>query len=271
MAPPLKKIILECDLSQAEGRVVYVRSRDAKLIELARTRPDEFDMHTHNASVIFGCEPKLVTKEQRYLGKKTVHGAQRGLGGEKMAGELLKDGHVISAWECSKFLRAYLNDTGLDRSYMPEVRKRLLQDRVLINAWGRRWSVKYERMNEDLYRRGYSWYPQSDVADLLNQRGFLPLSRFIRREGLQARINLQVHDSLVISTPPNEAYTIARFLRDSLETPIDYEGIPLAMPVEVKLGRTWKGDVEFKKLPKRAAFTEIAHAIAAGEPIAQAA
>ena len=66
-------VFVECDLSQAEDRVVKAYTGDPKLIAEARTLPHEFDVHTANAANIFQCATSEVTKAQRYLGKKAVH------------------------------------------------------------------------------------------------------------------------------------------------------------------------------------------------------
>lgn len=249
-------VFLECDLSQVEGRIVYVRSKDPKLIALAQTHPSAFDMHTYNAQLIFGVEQP--TKEQRYLGKKVTHGAQRGLGGDKLSGELLKDGYVKSPLECGRYIQQYLTEhPGLQR-YFATVRQTLLRDRQLVNLFGRVWNVEYERFGEDLYRRGYSWWPQSENGDLMNQQGFKPCSKWLAQEKLDAAINVQMHDSLLISCRPENVHDIAAFLKENLERPLDYGYCKLSIPVEFKLGRTWKGDVEFKTLPGRAEFTEAA-------------
>lgn len=265
-------IFLEVDMSQIEGRIVYVRSGDPKLIALALKKPWEFDQHTENARGIFGqlATDKALFKEQRYLGKKVSHGAQRGLGGAKLAGEILKEteGRIVkSPDECSRYIAKYLAETGLEESYFPLVRKAILRDRALTNVWGRQWLVTHERMTEDLYRKGYSWWPQSDAGDLMNQRGVKPCMKWLARTpSLHAALNAQVHDSLLLSVLPGDAYDIAAFLQSHLETPMDYGHTRLSVPVEFKLGRTWAGDLEYKRLPDRATFTAAAWAVHQGGP-----
>ena len=260
------KIFLEADLSQVEGRIVYVRSRDPALIALALKHPWEFDQHTYNAELIFGelSTNKKTRYEQRYLGKKVTHGAQRGLGGEKLSGELLKEGYLYSPQQCDRFIHRYLDAHPGLQKYFGEVRRTLLRDKQLVNIWGRIWPVKYERFTEDLYRRAYSWWPQSENADLLNQQGFKPLDRWLAREKLDANINVQMHDSLLVSCRAVDSYEIAAFLKRHLEQPIDYGHTKLSVPVEFKLGRSWAGDLEFKQLPSREEFIRLAHIVRRG-------
>ena len=249
-------VFLNVDLSQAESRVVYLLSQDPRLIELAQRKPWDWDMHTDNASKIFGIPESAITYEQRYLGKKAVHAAQRGMRGTKLSEELLKEGVLKTPQACDAILDAYLAAHPGVVHWFASVRQKVLRDRALTNSWGRRIDFRYERFDDDLYRRAYSFVPQSEIADLLNQWGFLPLHRFLQESTMAARICVQVHDSLLISTPPEEAWTVWRFLKAHLEAPRAYEvgGPVLEMPAEVTLGRTWKGDHAFKQPPTEDEF-----------------
>ena len=77
---------------------------------------------------------------------------------------------------------------------------------------------------------------------------------------------MQTHDSLTVSCPAEEAYDVAAFLRESLERPRTYYGTSLVIPVEVKIGRTWKMDHEYKRLPDRDEFDATVRDILAHAP-----
>ena len=101
---------------------------------------------------------------------------------------------------------------------------------------------------------------QGDVGVMTNQWGLKPLDTYIRARHLRSRINLNVHDEVVASCPPDEVWEGATFLRDSLERPKVYRSpvtgadVELTIPVEFKLGTTLRPTVEYKRLPERAAF-----------------
>jgi len=259
-------IFLEADLSQAESKVVYVLSGDPELIRLAQLPSWEFDQHTYNAAQIFGISEKDVTKAQRDFGKKTVHGAQRGLRGKKMSDGLLKDGYVVDSVECDAKLDRYLKKFDIER-YFKWVRKQMAMRRRLQNSWGRIWDITHERFGDDLFRRGYSFLPQSEVADLLNMWGLNPTVKLLdcpkysKFDVLPARVCAQIHDAILVSTPPDEAYDIATFIQKSLERPRIYfgdtkHGVPLTIGVEFKIGTSWKGTYSFKRLPSRDEFND---------------
>ena len=140
--------------------------------------------------------------------------------------------------------------------YQREIRKRILAERRLVNAWGRDLSFEWVRLDDDAYRRGYAFLPQSSIPPILNQCGHVPLYHWLMARGGQAKIVQNGHDSLLISTPPAEAWAIADFLHTALAHSVDYWGVPLTIPVEMKVGRDWSfvGGHEWKRWPTREEF-----------------
>lgn len=254
-------VFLEVDGAQVESRVVYVMTGDPRLIEIARTRPDEYDMHTENAKDIFKIPAAAVTKEQRYFGKKAVHAAQRGMMGNKMYEELLKDDVIRTPDECQLMIDAYLQKNAPVVDWFQRVRMMILEQKVLRNSWGRQYSFKYFRMGDEAYRQGYSFLPQSECADWLNQWGLVTLWYWLRSQRMRTRINLQVHDALVMSCPPSEVYKVASFLRQSLERSRTIWGVDLVVPLEYKLGMTWAGGKEWEVLPSEEEMTTAAYEV----------
>jgi DNA polymerase I-like protein with 3'-5' exonuclease and polymerase domains len=69
----------------------------------------------------------------------------------------------------------------------------------------------------------------------------------------QSRVNLQLHDALIVSVYPEEAYYCMTALVDILEKSHNYYGELLSIPAEIKLGTAWGlGDIGgWKQLPER--------------------
>lgn len=251
---------VEVDASQAEARIdyllIYMLTKDRSILDKARLRPDEYDQHTENAAAIFNKPATAITKEERYLGKKAVHAAFREIRGQKLADELLKEGRIYSAEACDKLIKAFRNRLGA--GYIEDlfrwVRGRMIQDRYLENSWGRRLWFEYDRLDDDAYRRGYSFFPQSEVADLMNQWGLVPLHHYLK--GTAGHINAHVHDSLFFSVPRETAYETTKFLVESLEQPRTYWGVELSMPCTAKVGGRWNTEKEWLRLPTRKEFEE---------------
>lgn len=267
-------VFVEADLSQAESRVVYVLTGDPELVELARTPPWAFDVHTLNASRIFQVAPEAVTKDQRYLGKRGIHAAHYGMMGGKLSDILLNDGYERTMAECQTIINAYMAWRPAIPEWHRATRQAVMRDRRLRTSWGRELSFEYARLSDDIYREAYAFVPQSEVGDLLNQRGLIPLARELRRRRLRARLNGQIHDALLVSCPPEEAYEVARIMRDALEHARTYQmpgepPVDLMIPVEIKVGLTWamKPGHEWKRFPTQADFDQAVSALLATAPL----
>lgn len=256
------RVLLECDLSQAESRVVKCLSGDKNAIVSARQLPTEGDEHTENAIDIFShlyqkaLDAGDITKDLRQIGKKVAHGANYDMGKFRLAEVLLKDGFTMTPYECGKLIQAHREKHPYIDIYQSNVRRTIIRERTLYTNWGRYVSFEDLRLDDGLYKFGYSWIPQSTIGDLLNQYGLKPLYHYIMRNGLKSDIILQVHDSVVIDTQLDELYTIMTFLKQSLERSIIIGGcfghsVKLAVPIEYKIGVNWGQGKEWKYLPEQ--------------------
>jgi len=269
-------VLLEADLSTAESRVVYCLTGDADLIAIARSTPDEFDDHKRTATLLFGLTPDATwhgirycahpTKDQRYFAKRTRHAAGYGMRGATMSEGLLKEGIVRTPDECDAWITRLLEVDAPVKAWQRATRIAVMRTRRMENSWGCVIDWADERLSDDLYREAYAWRPQSEIGCLMLSWGVAPLHTWLTQRRSAARIVNTVYDSVIVSTPPGDAYDIAAFLVGSLERPRVYDGVACVIPVELKLGATWRGDVEFKRLPDRATFTEAATRLARSAP-----
>jgi len=249
----MKPFLMKLDLSQVEGRIVYMLTRDPHLVAEAQSKPWEYNMHESNAKLIF--KIKEVNKDQYYLGKKAVHGAQRAMTGYRLSDELLKEGYVRTQDECDWMLLQYHTaKPAIQEIYFAETRQKVWNERSLTNSWGRTIKWRYERWDMELYKEAYSWMPQSEAAELLNQWGLIPTWNYIQEHKLKSKICAQVHDELLIETNVQEAWYVAECFRWYIERPRDYSGNQLIVPVTLAVGKNWAGDYEWKKFPTKDEF-----------------
>lgn len=251
------RIFLAADLSTAEDRVERMLSRDPEAIRIAQSKPWEYDAHRNAAAQVLGISEKDVTKLQRQLGKEAAFSAQRGVGGDTMQGSLMKKGYTYTIEQCTDLIEAYhVKNPWIRGAYFPDIRKQMLRYRAIASTRGAIMFFDFERLDDETYRKGYSFLPQREVADNINEWGFTPLDdALVAGAWPGAAINLQVHDELLISCWPEDAYDIAVFLREQLEgEPIFFDKKPLVIPVTFKLGSTWACEYEWKQLPTEAEF-----------------
>jgi hypothetical protein len=142
----------------------------------------------------------------------------------------------------------------------------MITDRFLENSWGYRLNFQYERLNDDAYRRGYSFDPQSEIGCLMTQWGLIPLHAWFKWKEQGERqpvgaINTDVHDSLFFSVRREYAFEATQYLVTMLEQPRMYHGETLSMPCEIKVGTSWKAAHEWKRMPTQPAFEEVVYGL----------
>lgn len=270
-------VFLGLDMSQAEDRVTKVYTKSSRLIEIARLKPGEgTDPHTKAASIAFNKPMDQISKfPERYVGKRARHGGHYGMGGGKLSDELVKEGLFFTADECQEMMDRIINqDEPEVRDWQREIRKELFQNRSrLTNSWGRTISFEGERFDDQLYHKAYAYKPQSDVGILMTQWGLVPMDAAIQAGQFRPHyvaINQDGHDSLLISVDPVVAWDVLEFLKTSLEQPRLYDGVELVIWTEACLGSSFDMEtdgVEFKKLPGRDAFIDVAKAKAKEVPL----
>mgnify|MGYP000855978638 FL=1 len=144
------------------------------------------------------------------------------------------------------------------------MRSQVLEHGELRNSWGARLRFPWRsfRLSKEDFKQAYSWMASSEVALLLNLWGWLPLRRYLRREGLHCRVVQQEHDALAFEGTPEDCWQAAVFLQETLTRERVYTGAggdwTLAMPMGLKVGRNLGEGKEWKQFPTRDAFMEVA-------------
>lgn len=270
--PDTGHIWLKFDGSAVEDRIVKMLTGSPRLQEMANLRPENFDAHSYNASLIYGVPVEEVTGKMRQDSKFVAHGGQRQMSAKTLAEKFLKDAErIVPMKACQEWLDAYLQaHPEIEEGYWPWVREHLLKNnKVLGNSWGRIIDFGSERFDNELYRRAYSWYAQSECHDWLMMWGFLPAYEFLK--GKRSRLMMEEHDGFDVSAHSGEAWEIAKFVVSSLEKPRYLRGGVLVTPTVVTVGRSWAGEkdngVEFKRLPTKSDFNQAVDAVLRGASV----
>ena len=244
-------------------------------IRLATAHPADFDIHRWSAAVTFDKSEADVTLEERQDGKSFMHGFSRGMGAQTLCDQMLKrQGVVITKETAERRLgRLAARLPAIPEGYFPDVRRQIMRFFSLGTTYGGIWRCNYQRLEEPLYAKGYSYQPVRETQDLINQNGFLPLMNAIRMKRLTLpatcgaervpRIHVHGHDSLTMSVHPDDAYMAMAFLERVLGGVVRYYAAgALQVPVTYSLGETWKARYELKRLPYKQTVRDMAHACA---------
>lgn len=244
----------------------------AECVRMATAMPWEFDIHTWVAAVALDKPESAITDKapeggsepsDRQIGKTSGHGFMRGIGAQTQSDTLLKMGYTVTPETCQRRLdRLAAKLPAIPHGYFPDVQRQIMRFQALGTTFGAIWRCDWQPMDENLFGVGYSFQPQRETVDLLNQHGYLPLRNAIhlrRLTPIAGRnppvIHVHGHDSLTLSVHPDDAYTVASFIDRTLgSVERHYAAGTLRVPVTYALGSTWKAEHEFKRLPDKETF-----------------
>lgn len=225
-------LLLSGDYSQIDLRVMAHLSQDAHLLDAFHH--DE-DIHTATASQVFDVPAAEVTTDMRRVAKTVNFGVIYG-----MSGYGLVQATTLSREEASRFIdtyfekhsgvKAYIEATksqARDRGYVETVlcRRRYIPD---INSSNGQVRAAAERMAINMPVQG-------TAADII-KLAMIDIKREMDRQGLKAKMILQVHDELVFEVPQEEIELMKGLVAEIMPNALKLS-VPLT--VEVKTGPNW--------------------------------
>ena len=206
-----------------------------KYITIIKYKLSLLDMHRNKAASLFGKEIPDITRPERQIGRNINHATNYGSGPAILQALCAK----MEIYKEIKFWKALME---LDRRLSPAkyrwhasiVDELGEKKRVLSNCFGRHRKFLGE-WNEDLFKAGYAFKPQSTIGDLLNEG----MVDFYNMWGDKVRVLIQLHDGMYISYPKNERHIWLPRLRKAMTIPMEINGREVIIDVEIKAGPNW--------------------------------
>ncbi len=224
--------LISADYSQIELRILAHVAEDPGLLQaFAR---DE-DVHAITAATVLGIPLAEVTKNQRRIAKTVNYGlayGQSAFGLAQSAG--------ISHTEAREFINIYFEKyPGLKR-YIDETKEMALKQGYLTTLLGRRRSfanlaVATGAQRTAIEREAINMPIQGAAADIM-KRAMIDLHAELRKQKLQSRLLLQVHDELVLEAPEAEVETLVELTREIMCQAFELKA---PLKVEVEVGQNW--------------------------------
>lgn len=224
--------LIDADYSQIELRILAHVSGDKNMIEAFKSGED---IHRKTAAVVLGKEQKDVTAEERSSAKAVNFGIVYGISAFSLAGDIHK-----SVKEAGDYINAYLGKYSAVKDYLEES-KRLARSRGYAETiFGRRRPIpELKSRNFNLRSFGervaMNMPIQGAAADIIKLAMVRADSRF-KREGLSARLILQVHDELIAECAKSEAEKASLILKEEMEGAV---GLAIPLTVDIKAGENW--------------------------------
>ncbi len=225
-------VLVDADYSQIELRVLAHIANDKNMIQAFKNKDD---IHAITASQVFNMPLDMVTPLMRSRAKAVNFGIVYGIGAFSLAKDI-----GVSNKEASQYIKNYLaHYNGVDE-YMKNVVEKAKLDGYVETMFGRRRYLPELSSSKHMLRAfgervARNMPIQGTAADII-KIAMVKVNDRIKREGLRARLILQIHDELIVESPVEESKRVAQLLQEEMENAVSLN-VPLV--ADSAVGRTW--------------------------------
>jgi DNA polymerase-1 len=223
--------LVVADYSQIELRLLAHMSEDPVLVDAFRNGED---IHTRTAAEVMNVPPMLVSKEARNNAKAVNFGIVYGISSFGLAANL-----GISRKEADLYIRNYFDRYSGVKRFIDETIARTRETGVARTLFGRERAIP-DMNSRNPNARGFAERTavnspiQGTAADLIK----LAMVRIDKAlAGRQSKMLLQVHDELVLESPPEETEAVAQLVKQEMEGVAE---LTLPLVVETGTGKNWR-------------------------------
>ena len=228
-------VLLSLDYSQIELRIL---AHIADIAALKQAFRDGLDIHAMTASEVFGVPIEGMDPMVRRQAKAINFGVIYGISAYGLSNNLR-----IPQSEAKAFIDAYFEKFPGIRDYMSATRDFAKANGYVQTLFGRK--VHTPEINAKgprasfAYRAAINAPIQGTAADVI-RRAMIRIPPALAREGLAAKMILQVHDELLFEAPEGEAEATIAVAREVMEAAAD-PAVRLDVPLSVDAGQgaTW--------------------------------
>ena len=206
-------LLVDADYSQIELRVLAHMADDTAMREAFLSGED---IHTATAAQVFGLSAKEVDHEQRRRAKAVNFGIVYGISDFSLAQDI-----GVTKAEAKAYIDKYLETYSGIRAYRTDIIEKARRDGFVCTLFGRRrWLPELRSGNFNLRSFGervaLNMPIQGTAADLM-KLAMIRVDQALRREGLEGKLVLQVHDELIVECPEAEAERVKAILTREME------------------------------------------------------
>ena len=226
------KVLVDADYSQIELRLLAHISGDETMIRAFQTGED---IHAVTASQVFNVPLEEVTSLMRSRAKAVNFGIVYGISAFSLAQDI-----GVFQNEAKAYMDNYFAKYHGVREYMDAIKAQAKSDGYVTTLFGRRRNlpeIKSSNFNMRSFgeRVALNMPIQGTAADII-KLAMVRVDDRLKKDGLEGKLLLQVHDELIVECPEAEENTVRKILKEEMEHVVDYS-VPLI--VEAKAGKTW--------------------------------
>lgn len=225
-------VLVDADYSQIELRVLAHVADDKNMIQAFLNNDD---IHRSTAAQVFHMPEEMVTSTMRSRAKAVNFGIVYGIGAFSLAKNI-----SVTRKEAEQYIHDYLaHYSGVD-DYMKRVVEQAKDRGYVETMFGRRRYLP-ELSSSNFNMRSFgervarNMPIQGAAADII-KIAMIRVENRLKKEGMKARLILQVHDELIVEAPEDEAEQAAKLLTEEMQG-----AARLAVPLiaEAGIGPSW--------------------------------
>ncbi len=225
--------LVVADYSQIELRLLAHMSKDPVLVEAFRNGED---IHTRTAAEVFGTPPLMVTSEMRRNAKAVNFGIVYGQTSFGLAASL-----GIDRKEADAYIRAYFERYAGVKKFIAATIAEVRQTGVTKTLLGRErpipdMNARNPNARSFAERTAVNTPLQGTAADLI-KIAMIRIDRLLTEGKLRTRMLLQVHDELLLESPPDETESVRKMVKHEMES-VYRLNVPLV--VDAGVGLNWR-------------------------------
>lgn len=225
-------VLVDADYSQIELRVLAHIANDDAMIEAFQNGQD---IHATTAAKVYGVPLEEVTGAMRSSCKAVNFGIVYGISDFSLAQDI-----GVTKKEAAAFIQSYLATYPGVARYMEDIKASAKEKGYVETLFGRRRylpELKSKQFNVRAFgeRVAMNTPIQGTAADII-KIAMVRVRDRLRREGMESRLILQVHDELILEAPLAEAEKAQALLREEMEQAFEMR-VPLV--AEAHSGYDW--------------------------------
>jgi DNA polymerase-1 len=224
--------LISADYSQLELRILAHITRDPVMLEAYLNNED---IHAKTARLVFGATDEKDLKEKRRLAKVVNFGiayAVEAFGLSQRVG--------ISRAEARKVIDDYFETYKGIREYMDRIPEEAREKGFVTSLFGRRRYLPGIRdrnfsVRSRAEREAINMPIQGTASDIV-KIAMIKVAEAIKKEGLNTKMIMQVHDELLFETPKGEVEAASAIIKREMESAATLD-VPLI--AEIGAGDNW--------------------------------
>lgn len=225
-------VLVDADYSQVELRLLAHISGDETMQQAFLSGED---FHTLTAAKVFHVAPEEVTGQMRSRAKAVNFGIVYGISAFSLAQDI-----GVSVAEAKEYMERYFDTYRGVKHYMEQVVEKAREKGYVETIMHRRRALpelKSSNFNMRSFgeRVALNMPIQGTAADIM-KLAMVRVEQRLKREGLAAKLIMQVHDELIVECPEAEKETVERLLEEEMGG-VAHLAVPL--PAQAHSGRTW--------------------------------